>query len=177
MNPGKKVINYSSDPLDEEFRKYVIELFNSAKKEVIIITGEGQAFGYQDIRWAVKNARERGVKYRVYATDPLYVNKWLAYGCDIYKGKEKVTDHYLVVDGKSFIHSYPHDRRKIGVREGEVHSNDPEAAKEILDRFGRMVSKAEKISMAKDPLEEILENPRDWGIETDAYKVDEVIYD
>lgn len=74
-------------------------------------------------------------------------------------------------------HSYPHDRRKIGVREGEVHSNDPKTAKEIVDRFEVMVSKAEKISMAKDPLEEILEHPRDWGIETDASNVDEVIYD
>ena len=47
---------------------------------------------------------------------------------------------------------------------------------EILERFERIVSKANKISISKDPLEEILENPRDWGVETDASKIDEVIY-
>lgn len=175
MSP-KSIIRYTPDPLDEEFRKYVIKLFNSAKKEVEIITGEGSAFGYQDIRWALKKARERGVKYRVYTTDPLFVNKWLSYGCDIYKGKEEVKDHYLVVDGKSFIHSYPHIRREVGVREGEIHINDSEKAKEILKRFEAMISKAEKISKSKDPLEEILENPRDWGVKTDSSQIDEVVY-
>ena len=176
MDPRNKIIKYSPDQLDEDFRRYVIELFNSAQEEVVIITGEGSAFGYQDVRWAVKEARERGVKYRIYATNPLFIDKWLAYGCDVYKGKEEVMDHYLVVDGKSFIQSYPHPRMEIGVREGEVHLNDPEGAGEILERFERIVSKADKISISRDPLVEILENPRDWGVETDASKIDEVIY-
>jgi len=171
-----KVIKYGPESLDEDFRKHVIELFNSAEGEVIIITGEGSAFGYQDVRWAVKDATERGVKYKVYATNPLFVSKWLAYGSDIYKGTDKVEDHYLVVDGKSFIHSYPHSRREVGVREGEVHLNDTKGAREIIGRFAEMVSKAEKVSTGVDPLKRMLENPSDWGVETDSSKIDEVIY-
>ena len=119
MDSGN-IIKYASDPMDEEFRKHVIDLFNSVEKEIDIITGEGSAFGYQDVRWALKKARERGIKCRVYATDPLFVNKWLSYGCEIYRGKEEVRDHYLIIDGKSFIHSHPHTRREVGVMEGEV---------------------------------------------------------
>jgi len=175
MSP-KKVVRYSSDPLDLEFRRNVIKFLNSAKKEVIIMTGEAQAFGYQDVRWAVKKARKRRVKFKIYATSPLYVDKWLAYGCDIYKGKEDVGDHYLLVDGKSFIHSYPHARRKIGVREGEIHLDDPEASKEILKRFEKLVSRAEKITEGIDPFEKILKEPSDYGILTDSSKIDEAIY-
>ena len=173
---SKKVKRYLSDPLDLEFRKSVINLFNSAKKEVRIITGEGHAFGYQDIRWAVKKARERGVKFKIYATSPLYIDKWLSYGCDIYRGQKELEDHYLIVDGKSFIHSYPHARRKIGVREGKIHLNDPEGTKEIIKKFNNLISEAEKVTTSIDPFQRILEEPSDYGVSTDSSRIDETIY-
>ncbi|MEA3255441.1 MAG: hypothetical protein U9Q22_06365 [Candidatus Altiarchaeota archaeon] len=173
---SKKVVGYSSDPLDLEFRRNVIELFDSAEGEVVIITGEAQAFGYQDVRWAVKRARDRGVKFRVYATSPLYVDKWLAYGCDVYRGVKEVGDHYLLVDGKSFIHSYPHVRKRIGVREGEIHLGDSEGSREILDRFKDLVAGAERVTSGVDPFERVLGEPSDYGVSTDSSRIDEAIY-
>ncbi len=171
-----KIIPYESDELDENFRKHVIELFRNAKKSITIITGEGSAFGYQDVRWALKEALDRGVSCRVYANDPLYVSKWLSYGCNLYRGKEKVGDHFLVVDGQSFIHSFLHERKKIGVREGDVHYLDGFNAKKILKRFDLLVKHSKKLTSAEDPLDRILKNPRDFGVVTQCSEIDDVVY-
>jgi hypothetical protein len=176
MASKPRVVQYKSDELDSEFRKYVIDLFEKAKKSIVIITGEGAAFGYQDVRWALKDALDRGVKCSVYATDPLYASKWLSYGVALYKGKEKVEDHFLVVDGVSYIHSFPHERKKIGVREGEVHYADASGAKKIARRFDSLVKGANRVKEAEDPLDRILKNPRDFGVVTKPSDIDDVVY-
>jgi hypothetical protein len=176
MAAKTKIVPYKSDELDADFRKHVIELFRTAKKSITIITGEGSAFGYQDVRWALKEALDRGVQCRVYANDPLYVSKWLSYGVALYKGKEKVEDHFLVVDDMSFIHSFPHERKRIGVREGEVHYCDASGAQDIVKRFESMVKKAKKLSSAEDPFDRIMKQPRDLGAETQSSDIDKVVY-
>jgi hypothetical protein len=170
-----KIVSYKSDELDENFRKHVIELFRNAKKSITIITGEGSAFGYQDVRWALKEALDRGVKCRVYANDPLYASKWLSYGCKLYQGKEKIGDHFLVIDDQSFIHSFLHERKKIGVREGEVHYMDASNAKKILKRFDSLVKHSKRLTEAEDPLDRALKNPRDFGVVTRCSEIDEVV--
>jgi len=176
MASKSRVVQYKSDELDSEFRKYVIGLFEKAKKSILIITGEGAAFGYQDVRWALKDALDRGVKCSVYATDPLYASKWLSYGVALYKGKEKVDDHFLVVDGVSYIHSFPHERKKIGVREGEVHYGDASGAGGIVKKFKSLVRKAERVTEAEDPFDRIMKHPRDLGVETQSSDIDDVVY-
>jgi phosphatidylserine/phosphatidylglycerophosphate/cardiolipin synthase-like enzyme len=176
MAAKTRIIPYKSDELDEDFRKHVIELFRNATKSITIITGEGSAFGYQDIRWALKEALDRGVKCRVYGNDPLYVSKWLSYGCKLYQGTEKAGDHFLVVDDHSFIHSFLHERKKIGVRVGEVHYLDAFNAKKIIKRFDLLVKHSKKLTFAEDPLVCVLKNPRDLGAVTKSSEIDDVVY-
>ena len=57
-----------------------------------------------------------------------------------------------------------------------MNINDPEKAGEILKKFGEMISRAEKITKSRDPLKEVLEDPRDWGVGTDSSKIDEIVY-
>ena len=89
-------------PTDENFRKYVRELIDSAQKEILIIAGELGSYRFPDLKWAMKRARKRGVKIRIYASNPpqAIVNGLLANGCEIYVGKQ-VKDHYLITDSKS----------------------------------------------------------------------------
>lgn len=54
-----EIIKIKKTELDEDFRRKVKMLLDSAEKEVIIITGEGAAFGFQDLRYATEHAVER----------------------------------------------------------------------------------------------------------------------
>lgn len=66
----KNRVNMSSDfepsALDEKFRENVRDLLEKAEKEVIIITGEGGSYQYQDLRWALERVSEKGIPIRRY---------------------------------------------------------------------------------------------------------------
>jgi len=165
-------------PTDEVFRRYARELIDSAEREILVIAGELGSYQFPDLKWAMRRACKRGVKIRIYASNPPQevVNGLLAYGCEIYVGEE-VKDHYLVVDSKSWVYSKPH-RQVLGVREGEVHINELTKAKKVVALFDQLVSKAKekktRIKWDKDPLWAVLQNPPDWGVETDSTRLEEL---
>jgi phosphatidylserine/phosphatidylglycerophosphate/cardiolipin synthase-like enzyme len=167
------IIKYGPDPLDEGFRSNIIKLLGSAKKEVVVVTGEASSFGYYDLRKAAKRARERGVNIRVYATKPelSFVNAALNSGFEVYIGDEEQKIHYSVYDGRSVMVSEERPEGRIGARKGSVFVDDPKKAREVLDRFDRLVSKSEKVTksaLKDDSLYQLIQNPPDWGIALDA---------
>ncbi len=174
----KKIVE---TPTDELFRKHVKDFIDSAKEEIFVIAGEVGSYRSLDLKLAARKARQRDVKIHIYATNPPQdvVNGLLVFGCEVYVGKELPEDHYLVVDSNSWILSKGRFPRKIGTRKGEVHINEPDGAKKLIEYFYRLVSKAEKktkIEWDKDPLAFALKNPPDWGIETDSSRIKEELF-
>lgn len=163
---------------DELFRKHVKELLDEAKNDIYVIAGEVSSYQSIDLKMASTRAMERGVKVHVYAVTPTdeIVNGLLARGCEVYVGSERPKDHFLVVDSNSWILSEGMLPREKGTRQGELHVDDPEGAMKAKDYFDRLASNAEKktkIDWNKDPLKKALENPPDWGIETDSSRIKE----
>lgn len=164
------------DSTDEDFRRNTADLIDSAKKEILIITGEASAYDYPDLKWAAERARKRDVSIKVYASNlpQRVVNGFLSRGVRVFKGP-KVADHYLVIDGKSYIHSRPHPPA-IGARAGEVHENEPKGAAQIVRKFEKLVAKSEElreIDWKHDPLWKALQKPWNWGVDTHASRLDE----
>jgi phosphatidylserine/phosphatidylglycerophosphate/cardiolipin synthase-like enzyme len=166
----------SPSPTDENFRKHVKELIDSAQKEILVIAGELGSYRFPDLKWAMKRALQRGVKIRIYASRPnqTIINGLLARGCQIYVGEE-IKDHYLIVDAKSWVHSKPHPPI-LGVRKGETNVNEPQKAKKLVTQFNQLISKAKPKKTTQwnqDPLWNALQNPPDWGIKTDSSRLEE----
>ncbi len=163
-------------PVDEVFRSYTRKLIDSAKKEILVITGEVGSFRFPDLRWAAERARSRGVSVKVYASKPAQpvVNGLLARGIPVYVGPA-VKDHYIVVDSRSYVHSRPHPPI-LGKREGEVYLNEPGRAKRIVSMFqelARSAKEVKRIDWKRDPLWKALEKPFDWRVRTRASQLDE----
>ncbi|MEA2089325.1 MAG: hypothetical protein U9O89_00995 [Thermoproteota archaeon] len=83
----------------------------------------------------------------------------------------------MIVDSKSWVYSKPHPRGVLGVRQGEAHINEPEKAREKVEHFNRLISKAKEkkteVQWENNPLWLGLQNPPDWGVETDSSRLDE----
>ena len=176
-----KIVDIRKTEFDEDFRRKVRGLLDSAEKEVVIITGEGSSFGFLDLRHATERAVERGVKIKVYATNPVpeFLNKVLMLGGEVYQGKKKAGNHFLIVDGKDWVISKEHPPRVIGKRQGEIHLNDRRSAKKILAEFSDLVKSAERVKTPiwdKDPLVQAIRHPKSWGIKTDAKKLEEELF-
>ena len=169
---------FKQTPFDEEFRKNVLGLLDIAKGEVIIITGEGGSYQYQELRWAVKRARGRGVKFKIYCVRPpqAYVNKALELGCDIYVGNKDLKEHYLIVDKKHCMTSSVRVGAETGKRAGEVRTGDEKFAKEKVKLFNELVSDAKREREPKveeDPLWRLANNPLDFGYDTHSERLEE----
>jgi sugar-specific transcriptional regulator TrmB len=168
--------NISRDSTDEDFRRQAAQLIDSARDEILVITGEISAYGFADLKWAAERARDRGVSIKVYASDPSpeISNSLTARGVEVFLGpREK--DHYLVVDSKSYILSNPHGPGP-GARSGQLHRNEPEKAAKIKRRFEQLVAKAKpvrKIDWRQDSLRRALDKPFDWKVDTHASRLDE----
>lgn len=171
----KKIIK---TPTDEDFRRHVKDLIDSAKNEIFVIAGEVGSYRSIDLKMAATKASARGVKIHVYANRPTQevLNGLLARGCEVFVGEETPKDHYLVVDSNSWILSKGRLPREKGARRGEVHIGEPKGAKKAIDYFRRLASKGEKktkIDWRKDPLKVALANPPDWGTATDSSRIKE----
>ena len=174
-------IEIGKTELDEDFRRKVRTLLDSAKREIVIITGEGAAFGFQDLRYATERAVERGAEVKIYSVSPVpeFLNKVLTLGCSIYRGKRKTKDHYLVIDGRDWVISREHPTADVGRRRGELHLNDRKGARKILGQFRHLIEEAEEIKTPawdSDPLIEAVERPRSWGVRTDAKRFREELF-
>lgn len=174
-------IEINRTELDQDFRRKVRQLLDSAEKEVVILTDEGAAFGFRDLRYATERAAERGVKVKIYTVAPIpeFLNKVLMLGCKVYQGKEMIKDHFLVIDGKDWAISREHPPLKVGQRRGKVHLNDRKGARKILENFSRLTRSAEEVKTPMwdlDPLVEAVKHPKSWGVKTDARKFREELF-
>jgi len=176
-----KKIKIKRAELDQDFRQKVKMLLDSAEREVVIITGEGAAFGFQDLRYATERAVERGVKVKIHTVTPTpeFLNKVMLLGCKVYRGRKKIKDHFLVIDGRDWVISREHPPSKVGERRGEVYLNDRNGAKRVLTNFNRLIQSAEEVKTPMwelDPLVEAIKHPKSWGVKTDARKFREELF-
>jgi len=177
LSRGRRVLNkISRDSTDEDFRRKAVRLIDSAKDEIIVITGEISAYGFPDLKWAAERARERGVSVKVYASSPSpdISNGLIARGIEVFIGP-RVRDHFLVADSKSYILSRPH-ALKVGGRTGELHENEPEEAGKIREKFDKLLADAKpvkKVDWKQDSLWKALRRPFDWKVDTHASRLDE----
>jgi len=165
--------------LDREFRREMKRLIDSAEKEILVITGEVGSFeNYQDLRWAIQRAINRGVKVRVFAISPrkAIVNKMVSTGCEVYIGKEELKDHYTVIDKRVVVESREHQPGGLGVRHG-IGYEDTKKAEEIAKRFEGYAERARRAELddREDPALRLLERPLDVGFSTDSRKIDQHI--
>ncbi len=152
------------------------KLIDLAKNDIIVITGEINAYAFPDLKWAAERARERGVSVKVYASNPSpdIANGLLARGVEVFIGPN-VKDHFLVADSKSFILSKPHSP-EVGERSGELHENEPEEAAKIKAKSDKLLTEAEplkKVDWKQDSLWKALQKPFNWKVDTHASRLDE----
>ncbi|KXA96381.1 hypothetical protein AKJ39_04685 [candidate division MSBL1 archaeon SCGC-AAA259J03] len=174
----KIISNFTRGAFDEEFRENVRGLLEEAEEEIIIVTGEGGSYQYQDLRWALERAADRGVSIKIYCVHPpqTYLNKNLQLTSEIYRGDRDPEDHYLIVDGKHTVISTVRAGEETGERRGEVRREDKRFAEEKVQLFDNLASAAEKVNemeIEKDPLRQLVENPLDFGYDTHSEKFEE----
>lgn len=164
---------------DEKFRYAVKEDIDSAKKEIIVITGELGSYAFPELKHAIQHALSRGVRTKFYANENVpidYITDIRENGGEVFIGTFRARDHYLVVDKSTFIVSEKEGLEiptKIGTRR-LIHSSDqPEDAKKIVRFFDDLIDliKTKRTSIMrthpKEPnINEVvsaLENPKyDW---------------
>ena len=173
---GSKKTSFKASPQDEEFRRIMRDLIDKSEKGILVVTGEGGAFKYyQELRWAIKRAIERGVKVRVYAGAPeqATVNKLIDYGAEVYLGGTVPKDHYTVLDNRIVVESLEHEPRKRGVRRGLIHSN-PKTAREKASEFNGYIKNAVKAKTDRraDPLLKVLKSPLRLSFKTNSEHID-----
>lgn len=176
----KRQIVIPRDPADENFRRHTKDLIDSAKEEIIVIAGELGAYSFHDLRQAAEAAAERGVKIRIYAPSPdrNIVNRLIRHGCEVYLGKTKQRDHYMLVDRKSYIISKKLEKKArvapVGTRLGYEYIDDKAGAKKIALLFDRLTKGLDKEKIqGYDSFVLALKSPLDWGVQTNASKIHE----
>ena len=114
-----------------------------------------------------EDAAQRGIKIDVYATSPDrdIINRLVHNGINVYIGEEIPQDHFMVIDNKKVIISYKKRDRKIptpiGDRTGKLTDSPGEVKKHSLI-FEKLKKGAIKETIrGEDPLQRILNNPRD----------------
>src|SRR3989344_8083164 len=117
---------YNKSANEGIFRKNVLELLKGAKKEIIVVTGEFYVFEqFQDLRWGIKEAIERGAKVKVIAKSPstIMINKLLNWGAEVYQTSEIPKEHFVLFDENAVMTTREHEAYTIkGVREGSIYS-------------------------------------------------------
>lgn len=169
---------YEPAPFDGEFRKNVAKLLSLAEREVDIVTGEAGSFQYQDLKWAVEKARERGVKFKVYCSHAPaeFVNRLLSLGCEVFVGKD-LPEHFFVVDGKHWMTSETRPGEAVGKRSGKVGIGEEKEARQRKRRFAKLTKKARagQSTPEKDPLLRLVKAPPDFGFDTKSEELEEYL--
>lgn len=144
-----------SSSYDEIFRAKVTGLLGRAKKEVFIVTGEWRAFKEFDLRSAVINALERGIKIKVYLSTPhYYFNLAILEGAEVYKGKKTKRPHFMVVDKKAVMTSEVEHKGKWGKRQGHIYT-DRASVEKFRKQFTDLIKKAKPLKpfpIEQDPI-------------------------
>jgi len=146
-------VEIKKTPLDREFREICTKLISEAKESVYVIAGELGSLKAPDMQSAtVEAVAKRGVKGYAYASnhaEKTMQNYAISIGCRLYIGERYEETHYLVIDGKHVVQSdnkIEGRKTKIGTREGWVYYDDPEKAKEIINKFEELKQQAREIT-------------------------------
>jgi len=161
---------FKADCLDRPFRAAVKSVLAKVQKQIVVITGEFSVLNYyHDLRIDLDTLfKERTVKFKVYMAEENYgvINKMFFLNpgrTEVYVGKKKVEDHYLICDDSYFVHTRKHKRDACGVRAGEYEDENPQRGRRYIRQkglnrlFDELISQegVKKISgpdMSKDPL-------------------------
>jgi len=135
-------------PEDIEFRRKAKELIDSAKSEVVILTGEFGLFGYGEIKESIRNARSRNVQFKIYhsrAPDQ-WAKELHDLNCEVFKGTVDLEPHhYLSVDRRTYMVSEQEGRKVMqdGPRYGFVYGSGSKTSGEIVDRYEELKLESE----------------------------------
>lgn len=140
---SQRIIEASEN--DKNIRAEMTKLFKSANSEIMVIAGELTLLHFKDVHDAYKNARERGVRIRVYASDASKRNLEALeqIGVEVKIGKKGYKDHYVLIDGTIIfkVAGRPHNPPSINYRTGVVWTDDPKTAAEIQKMWeGRVLN-------------------------------------
>jgi len=165
---------FGKSHLDIEFRRIVAAELASAKKEVMVVTGEFSAFtNYMDLQSAVHETAMRGVKFRIYSNSflPGIARKLRRWGGELYTGAERVRDHFMIIDGNEVVVSKAHPAGSSGDRYGFITrrgvSNYIATFRDLTGK-GRLIRRV----TGPDPLDVWLANPI-RGVWSDSSGVDD----
>ena len=165
---------FGKSHLDVLFRQVVAAELASAKKEVVVVTGEFSAFSnYIELQWAVRDAVMRGVSFRIYANsfEPGIARKLIKWGCKLYTGDRRARNHFMVVDQKTVTVSKEHPSGSCGDRHGMVSKT---GVPKYIGIFRDLVHNSEPVKKIQgpNPLLEWLSRPVDLGAKTDGARID-----
>lgn len=135
-------MDIESTPNDVQFRRIVHETLRSAKKEIVVITGELGSYGYPELREDALDALARGITVRVFTSamaNPDFVSELSRAGAEVHTGGW-IPDHALIVDNCTTVMSFKDKtgRSDPGTRHGRV-TNDPVIVLEQRRRFDKLV--------------------------------------
>ena len=173
-------IEVACSPADQEFRKVMIGLIESARRRITIITGEFYLYEkFLDVRWAVDEALERGVELNIFLKGPhdIVRNSLVERGATVFISPDTaLEDHYMSVDDKKYMISCAHPPFGIGVRTARLNPNGPKCAREIVRRFRKLARGLEPVKIrhdGKSPLRQFYETSVELGYRTDSSRIDE----
>jgi len=177
MNGTGAMVRIAKSELDINFRRVVAARLASAKKEVIIVTGEFSAFTmYLELQMAVRNAVARGVKFSIYSNGlpPGATRKLLRWGCTLYTGKAIAPDHFMLVDGREAIISRKHPPSSVGHRHGLVTRRRPG---HFRARYRSLAGHGKRIRTERrpDPMRAFLDGPPFAAIKSAHLRIDDAV--
>jgi archaellum biogenesis ATPase FlaH len=146
----------------------------SAKKEVIIVTGEYQAFAnYMDIQSAVYEAGKKRFKFRIYSNSylPGIARNLRRLGSKLYTGLERPKNQFMIIDGKEVVVFKENPPGSHGNRYGFITRRG--VSKYIstfrdLTKNGRLIKRVS----GPDPLDEWLAHPAWTNVPVDTSHMD-----
>jgi hypothetical protein len=169
---------FGKSHLDVLFRQVVAAELASAKKEVMVVTGEFSAFSnYIELQWAVRDAVMRGVSFKIYANsfEPGIARKLIQWGCKLYIGDRRARNHFMVVDKRTVTVSKEHPSGSCGDRHGMTSKI---GVSKYMGIFQELIHNGKPVKKASgpNPLLEWLSHPVDLGARTDGARIDLDMY-
>lgn len=140
---------------DEQFRKAVKKAIDSAKEEIIVITGELGSYAFPELQQSVQQALARNIRAKFYANENApkkFITDIRKKGGEVFIGNFRSRDHYLVIDKNMFIVSEKEGLEiptKTGTRRSIRSKDQPEDAKKITRFFEELINTKKKTIIMK----------------------------
>jgi phosphatidylserine/phosphatidylglycerophosphate/cardiolipin synthase-like enzyme len=168
------MVRIGKSPLDMEFRRVVAARLASARKEVLVVTGEFSAFSnYIELQLAVRDAAMRGVRFEIYSNTflPGVARKLKRWGCVLYTGAARSNDHFMVVDGADAVVSQAHPPGSCGDRRGFTTRKGAPGYRALFRRLTRSGRRIQRVR-GPDPLDGWLSTPAWTEAPVDTSRMD-----